>query len=246
MEREELLALLRDDSEYYSGIGKQFLSNSDIGTLLNCPESYGKQRSDGKVLAEGRLFHTSLLEPLKSQSTLTVDVSSRNTKAYKEFLEANNLEFCLLQKEHDNVMRMVDKIKQNFDIYSMIYHDENKFEVPAVMELYGTQWKGKADIVCKDCLIDLKTTSDITKFNRSASSFNYDSQCFIYQTLFSKPLKFIAIDKETLQIGVFEPSDEFVERGEKKVIKAIEVYKDYFSSEKTKDIRDYYIQQTLN
>jgi hypothetical protein len=246
MELQELLALLKDDSEYYSGIGKQFLSNSDVGTLLNCPESYGKHRSDGKVLAEGRLFHTSLLEPLKSQSTPTVDVSSRNTKAYKEFLEANNLEFCLLQKEYENVMRMVDKIKQNFDIYSMIYHDDNEFEVPAVMELHGTQWKGKADIVGDDCLIDLKTTSDINKFSRSASSFNYDSQCFIYQKLFDRPLKFIAIDKETLQIGVFEPSDDFVERGERKVMKAIEIYKEYFSSEKTKDIRDYYIQQTLN
>ena len=97
-----------------------------------------------------------------------------------------------------------------------------------------------------DCLIDLKTTSDINKFSRSASSFNYDSQCLIYQKLFDRPLKFIAIDKETLQIGVFEPSDDFVERGERKVMKAIEIYKEYFSSEKTKDIRDYYIQQTLN
>jgi hypothetical protein len=246
MEMQELLALLKDDSEYYSGIGQQFLSNSDVGTLLNCPENYGKHRGDGKVLAEGRLFHTSLLEPQKSQSTPKVDVSSRNTKAYKDFLEANNLKFCLLQKEYDNVMKMVEKIKHNFDIYSMIYQDNNKFEVPAVMELEGTQWKGKADIVGNDCLIDLKTTSDITKFSRSASSFNYDSQCFIYQTLFNKPLKFIAIDKETLQIGVFEPSDDFVNRGERKVIKAIEVYKDYFSSQKTKDIRDYYIQQTLN
>jgi hypothetical protein len=246
MEMQELLALLKDDSEYYSGIGQQFLSNSDVGTLLNCPENYGKHRGDGKVLAEGRLFHTSLLEPQKSQSTPKVNVSSRNTKAYKDFLEANNLKFCLLQKEYDNVMKMVEKIKHNFDIYSMIYQDNNKFEVPAVMELEGTQWKGKADIVGDDCLIDLKTTSDITKFSRSASSFNYDSQCFIYQTLFNKPLKFIAIDKETLQIGVFEPSDDFVNRGERKVIKAIEVYKDYFSSQKTKDIRDYYIQQTLN
>jgi hypothetical protein len=246
MKTEELLTLLKDDSEYYSGIGKQFLSNSDVGTLLNCPENYGKHRGDGKVLAEGRLFHTSLLEPLKSQSTPTIDVSTRNTKAYKDFLEANNLKFCLLQKEYDNVMTMVEKIRHNFDIYSMIYHDNNEFEVPAVMEFNGTQWKGKADIVGDNCLIDLKTTSDITKFSRSASSFNYDSQCFIYQTLFNKPLKFIAIDKETLQIGVFEPSDDFVERGEKKVIKAIQVYTDYFSSQKTKDIRDYYIQQTLN
>ena len=32
---------LREDQEYYGGVGKQYLSNSDIGTLLKNPEDFG-------------------------------------------------------------------------------------------------------------------------------------------------------------------------------------------------------------
>lgn len=30
----EILELLKDDEQYYSGVGREYLSNSDIGTLL--------------------------------------------------------------------------------------------------------------------------------------------------------------------------------------------------------------------
>ena len=33
----KVINLLKSDTEYYTGIGKQFLSNSDIGTLLKNP-----------------------------------------------------------------------------------------------------------------------------------------------------------------------------------------------------------------
>ena len=33
----KVINLLKSDTEYYGGIGKQFLSNSDIGTLLRNP-----------------------------------------------------------------------------------------------------------------------------------------------------------------------------------------------------------------
>ena len=36
-------------------------------------------------------------------------------------------------------------------------------EVPAIKELFGTQWKGKADIVTSENVIDLKTTSNIDR-----------------------------------------------------------------------------------
>ena len=48
MKHEEIINLLRDDKEYYGGIGKQYLSNSDIGVLLSNPKDYGKYRADNK------------------------------------------------------------------------------------------------------------------------------------------------------------------------------------------------------
>jgi len=55
--KSELLTLLRDDNQYYNGIGKNYLSNSDIGVLLNNPQDFGKTREDNKAFMDGRYFH---------------------------------------------------------------------------------------------------------------------------------------------------------------------------------------------
>jgi hypothetical protein len=127
-----------------------------------------------------------------------------------------------------------------------IYSEGNLFEEPMIGEIKGMMWKGKADIVTKDCIIDLKTTSDINKFKKSARLYNYDSQCYIYQQLFGKPLVFYVIDKETNQLGVYRPTEQFIKGGESKVEKAIEVYKKYFSEDSTDDISNHFIDETLD
>ena len=107
-------------------------------------------------------------------------------------------------------------------------------------------WKGKADIVTPTMIIDLKTTSDINKFKYSAKSYNYDSQCYIYQQLFGKPLVFYVIDKLTGQLGVFRPTENFIRGGELKVEKAIEVYKKFFAEDSEDDVSNHYIDETLD
>ena len=37
MNKKNILKKLKNDNDYYGGFGKQFLSNSDIGTLLSNP-----------------------------------------------------------------------------------------------------------------------------------------------------------------------------------------------------------------
>jgi hypothetical protein len=75
-----ILNKLKDNNEYYHGVGKQYLSNSDIGALLNNPKMFGVSREDDINLAKGRLFHELLLEPDKAIDFPVIDVSSRNTK----------------------------------------------------------------------------------------------------------------------------------------------------------------------
>ena len=50
-------------------------------------------------------------------------------------------------------------MKSNFRFYSDIFNPLNKYEVPGITELFGLKWKGKADIITPDILIDIKTTS---------------------------------------------------------------------------------------
>ena len=237
---DKIIKQLKDDKEYYGGIGKNYLSNSDIGALLSNPKEYGVQKEDNVNFAKGRLFHHLILEPEKVQDWNAVDVSSRNTKKYKEILAESGEPFLLLQKEYDDITELAKVMTANLDFYDMIYADGNQFEVPAIGEIGGVMWKVKADIVCDDCLIDIKTTSDINKFIYSARMYNYDSQSYVYHTLFGKPLKFLVIDKTNGQLGLFETTADFIERGAEKVEKAIEVYNKFFSKEATDDVNQYY------
>jgi hypothetical protein len=241
----DIIEQLRDDNNYYGVLGKQYLSNSDIGTLLNNPQSYGKSRPDSKNLLEGRYFHQLLIEPEKAQVIPFVDVTTRTTKEYKNYCEENNLEMCMLKKEKEDIERLVSVMKRNITFYDEIYRDGNLFETPAITEIAGLKWKGKADILTHDSIIDLKTTADIQKFKYSAKSYNYDSQCYIYQTLFGKPLVFYVVDKATAQLGIFRPTEEFVRGGEAKVLRAVEVYQKYYGANPTDDIANYYIEDTL-
>jgi hypothetical protein len=237
-----ILNKLKDNNEYYHGVGKQYLSNSDIGALLNNPKLFGVSREDDINLAKGRLFHELLLEPEKATDFPVIDVSSRNTKKYKEAL-TDDIPFMLLTKDVTEVNTYVDAINGNFNFFSLINGSEH--EVPAIGELFGVQWKGKADIVTETDIYDLKTTRSIREFRYSAKRYNYDSQAYIYQELFGKPMTFLVVCKETLQTGSFNCSDEFIASGEEKVKRAIEVYNRFFGLDSDDDIDSYYITDTL-
>ena len=135
------------------------------------------------------------------------------------------------------------------DFYDLIQASGNQYEVPSVKNIGdfqgGTLWKGKADIVSKDYIIDLKTSSDITKFKSSIYNYNYDSQGYIYRELFGKPILFLVIDKQTKVLGMFSLSEETYERGKEKVEQALEVYKKFFSEDRVSDIDLYYIKKTI-
>ena len=242
---EDVLEKLRDDSQYYGAFGKQYLSNSDIGTLLTNPKDFGVSRDDNQAFAQGRLFHHLILEPEKAEDWKFVDVSSRNTKAYKEFIAENNMDFALLEKENLHIRRLVDVMMGNMDFYDDIRNEGNEYEVPAVGEIEGKMWKGKADIVHPDMLIDIKTTSKISDFKWSARKYNYDSQCYIYQQLFGKPLVFYVIDKTNNMLGIFRPTEEFVKGGRDKVKRAVDVYDKFFGDNPTDDISFYYVEDYL-
>ena len=57
----EVLNLLKDDSHYYGELGRQYLSNSDIITLLNDPKNFREEKPMSKAMLIGRYFHTAML-----------------------------------------------------------------------------------------------------------------------------------------------------------------------------------------
>ena len=216
---------------------------------------FGVSRPDNKNFAEGRYFHQLILEPEKAKDVVWVDSASRNTKTYKEFIEESGMEVALLRTEKETIEALVDKMRSNLDFFELIHAKGNIFEMPNIMTYSSvgddlenhslTQWKGKADIVHKDYVIDLKTTSNLDDFKWNARKYNYDSQAFIYQKLFGKPMMFLVIEKKTGRMGMFTGNQDFYQRGQDKMHRAIEVYHKFFSDESTIDIQNYYVKEEI-
>ena len=243
MNKEKALQRLKNDEDYYGDFGNKFLSNSHIGKLLKDPLRAFEPSKPSPAFLIGGYFHTCILEPDKIDKYKVVKSSTRNTKAYKDVAGG---ELCLLQHEVDTIELMRDKVMQNNICRDLIQGPQIEYEQPQIINMFDNDWKGKADIVNHEekLVIDLKTTADIDKFKWSASKYNYDSQAYIYSKLFGYEMLFIVIDKATHNIGMFDCSPEFYERGEDKVRRAAEAY-DLFYKTKGFDPKQYFISKTL-
>ena len=177
---------------------------------------------------------------------------SHDRQAYKEACGPG--EILLLKKEQEHLNTLVKTMKSNLEMFDIIYGKDNKYEVPETSTIMSNEWKGKADIVTDNpfqiivedekgdkkvinypdgAVIDLKTTSDLTKFRYSFFTYNYDAQSYIYQRLFNKPMLFLVIDKQTLRLGMRPVSPETVERGQMKVQQATKIYERFFGDSPT-------------
>ena len=243
MNKEKILQRLCNDEDYYGEFGNQFLSNYHVGKLLKDPLRAFEPSKPSPAFLVGGYFHTCILEPDKLDKYKVVKSTTRNTKAYKDVAGG---ELCLLQHEVDTIELMRDKVMANDICKDLIVNSQTEYEKPGIINMFNNNWKVKADIVNHEekLVIDLKTTADIDKFQWSASKFNYDSQAYIYSKLFGYEFLFIVIDKNTHQIGMFDCSPQFYERGEEKVRKASEAY-DLFYKTKDFDPKQYFISKTL-
>jgi hypothetical protein len=230
MTKEEIIEKLKDDEHYYGEFGRQFLSNSNIETLLTNPIALREDKGQNINFLVGGYFHTAILEPDKLKKYKIIQTTTRNTTVYKELSDG---EMCLLQHEVDNLELMKDKLLENNTCRDLIRGFNVEYEQPGITEVYGAMWKGKADIINHDegLIVDLKTTSSLDDFSYSARKYNYDSQAYLYKLLFGYDLVFVAIDKKTHQIGVFDCSTSFLEKGKEKVEKAVEVYNLFYKNE---------------
>ena len=243
---DEILELMKDDKFYYDYLGKAALSSSSIKLLLDSPKKYkyvteyGSQESN--ALDAGWLFHTAILEPGVFEKQIFVDVQSKNSKAYKLAKEEHGKVYTIKQKR--DAERLADAFLRNEHALKLITNCE--FEVPAIGMVQGYPFRGKADVLDSYRVVDLKTTSDLKAFPYAARKYGYDVQVYIYSELFNKPyeeFKFIAIDKGSLDIGIYDVSEEFYNSGKDKVTKALETFETFFIN--GADLDSYCIKGTL-
>jgi hypothetical protein len=170
-----------NDSYYYGTLGQLALSSSSLKLLLDSPKKYAyvSQYGSGEsqALRDGSLVHLAILEPEKFEKLIFVDVASKNTKTYKEAVAKHGQVYTRVEKE--NAEKIADAIFRNEQALQLITNCE--FEVPAIGDIYGYPFRGKADVLSKKGIVDLKTTSGgIKNFYHSAKKYLYSVQCYIY------------------------------------------------------------------
>lgn len=244
--QEEIVGMAYDDEFYYNHLGKNALSSSSLKTILKSPKTYrnilnyGDPNSDSPALAAGKLAHWMILEPHKINKLHFVDATTKNTKVYKEAKAKYGEVF--LTKEKNAAERLTDAVLRNEAAIKLL--NKSEFEVPQVQMLDGLPFRGKADIIQGDTIIDYKTTAELNTFKYSADKFGYDLQAWLYLKLFDKKkFTFLVIDKASTDIGIFETTDEFLARGENKFKQAVDNYKYFF--EQDNDLDQYVMRGIL-
>jgi hypothetical protein len=234
-DKAELLKRMEDDTFYYGELNTLALSSSSLKQLLSSPKTYNFSlkygSGDSAALRAGALFHWAILEPEKFASQKFVEVQSRNTKKFKEAKEEFGSVYTA--KERGEAERLVDAFYRNEHAKELITKAE--FEIPAIDNVsagdFTMPFRGKADVLATNRIVDLKTTTNIKDFSWSANKYGYDVQCYLYCNLFNKEYKdfyFLVLDKGSLDIGIFNCSEEFYFRGEEKVDKALDLYNKFF------------------
>lgn len=246
-DRLELVTKMTDDDFYYGELNKLALSSSSMKLILDSPKSYYYINKYGTsqtaALRSGWLLHCAVLEPEKYSELKFIDVKSKNTKAYKLAVEEYGQVFTATEREETE--RLVDALFKNPQAIELL--SDSQTEIPAIGEIFDKPFRGKADIIKnKGGIIDLKTTVDVQNFDKSAYRYKYFLQVYIYCQLFNvdfKDFKFLCISKNTLDIGVWDVSEEFYYYGERKLEEAIELYETFFVNDF--DINDYTIKGTI-
>lgn len=243
--KDEILTQMVDDKFYYGHLGKHALSSSSIKTILKSPKTYRNvikygSESETPALIAGKLFHWMVLEPQKLDRLHFVEASTRNTNVYKKAKEEHGEAY--LEKEKQSAERLTDALLRNEAALQLL--NKAEFEVPAIEMMEGIAIRGKADVLKGDHLIDLKTTADLNAFKWSADKYGYDLQAWLYMQLFNcTKFTFLVVDKSSCDIGIFETTDEFLERGKNKFIQGIENYKYFF--EQDNDLDQYVMRGIL-
>lgn len=245
-DRQELLDKMNDDEFYYGYLKTAALSSSSLKLLLDSPKTYRNVMAYGneesQALRDGWLFHTAILEPEVFSSQRFIDVQSKNTKVYKEAKEEFGKVFTMTERR--DAERLADAFLRNTHAIELIRDCE--FEVPAIDYVQDFPFRGKADVLGKGRIVDLKSTTDIKVFPYSAKKYSYDMQCYLYCNLFGieyKDFVFLAMDKKSLDIGIYYCSEEFYFSGEQKVSQALDIYERFFIE--GEDIDQYHLEGIL-
>jgi hypothetical protein len=166
----------------------------------------------------------------KDQEVLRCDVSSRNTKAYKELAEANPKAIVLLSDEYESALRMIEKLDTHPVVRELYTGGEAEVSAYWRCTETGILCKARADYFRGDgMIVDLKTAKDASPdvFQRDlfARRYHWQSAHYLdgFGTILGRELTqfvHVVIEKEPpYEIGVYVLDDASLEKAREDVLK---------------------------
>jgi len=250
-----------DDNWYYNDT--KYISNSMLKTLKSYGPIYlqeylqGKLRKESDAFTFGRALHCAVLEAdvfddrytYFDDANLVLEIGGKRptaTKLYKEELEkfkADNSDKEILSlDDYNKVMLMAEKVWDNQQAKELLTGTDR--EVIYHNEINGVKTKIKVDAnKHRTYIVDLKSMSKTpTQKNMVSDMYNYDYDmqgAFYLDNSMCTSFWFIAIEKNyPYTIGIYELSQDSIERGREKYLEALEDYKHHFVN-KNSDIEKF-------
>jgi hypothetical protein len=229
---DEILEKMYDNVFYYGYLGTNALSSTSCKKLCESVEDYlfedNNFSPDLKPLRDGRLFHVTVLESDKMKDYYDfIDVPTRRSRDFKELKKTSKKE-VMTEKERLWAVDLKKHILKHSRSGELIKNGEP--EVPNINYVFGLPFRGKADLLCDDRVVDIKTTGDIANWEYNKYFYGYDIQAYLYTKLFNRDnFEFIIIDKRTKKVITDEATGDFLVSGQRKVERAVDNYVKYFA-----------------
>lgn len=230
------------NTEYHAD--NQFLSSSNLKTLLKDPEQFYREkilgikpeRKESDSFTEGSLTHSMILEPHLVNQEYAFYPGLRKAGAEFEAFKASVPQGMPIIARP--MLIRVEAFKNAY-LQSKVAQQLLKggvAEQTLCVELSGVPIKVRCDYINPEAgmIIDVKTSRlpvDVDTFKETIRTWEYDLSAALYcaaaEEFYGKPFSFyfICISKTDLVCEVYKASKETLEKGRLKVASALGVYK---------------------
>lgn len=212
------------EAEYHA---RPELSKSRLDTFHKSPAHYRFALNTGwsessKAMEFGSCLHMLLLEEERFNAEVLECGLTRNTKAYKEFKEANKGKIIIKPDEYRKLFYMRDALHHNHEAKVLL--DKAEREVSAIWQhRSGVMCRSRFDLMFKGILGDLKSTTcaEPRLFQKSMAKYRYHVQaafyCDAYQSITGEQARgfFLIVCEKSApyQCFVFQVDDSAIDQG---------------------------------
>lgn len=173
-------------------------------------------REDTTSLKVGRAAHTAILEPHKFEAEFAVWDGDRRGKAFAAFAEQHPEQTILRLTEYEACLGMRNAVRAHPVASGLLARGDAEVALLWTDEETGLACKARIDWLGDDCLVDLKTTSDVEpiRFGITAGRMGYHGQLAFYlRGLKAKglelPAKIVAVESAAPHdVAVFALSED--------------------------------------